>query len=153
MISSTRCWKHRNGSLFIAQLFCMPLRGTVCGTFPCPNPPPNPLYTEPPEPSPKEHYQNFIRTWPPSPPQPCQNLPETSQHSVGEERALGKCVEIDFEISYSWTKSAIWSVEVASRAVGMLSPGGHKLQDDIRSEGNGASDPGHSSPADQRTEL
>ena len=38
MISSTSmscmtavCWKHRNGSLFIAQLLCMPLRGTVCG--------------------------------------------------------------------------------------------------------------------------
>ena len=33
------------------------------------------------------------------------------------------------------------------RAVEM-SPGGHKLRDDIRSEGNGASDPGHSSPAE-----
>ena len=52
-----------------------------------------------------------------------------------------------------WTKSAIWSVEVASTAVGMLSPGGHKPRDDIRSEGNGASDPGHSSPACKRTEL
>lgn len=114
--------------------------------LPLPKPSSKP-FTEPPEPSPPEHYQNFIGTWPPFPPQPGQNLPETSQHSAGEERALGKCVETGFEILYSWTKSAIWSVEVASRAVGMLSPGGHKLQDDIRSEGNGASDPGHLSPA------
>ena len=73
--------------------------------LPLPKPSSKP-FTEPPEPLPPQHYQNFIGTFPIL---PHQNLPETS---VGSFRKRGW---------FCWGKTRFWNTEVASKSCGNVS--------------------------------